>query len=80
MVINMYKYALVKTQEVVDETTKDVSTINVVDNIILWDGEATWTPPQNTQLINVEETQCEIGWTYENGLFTAPVVVEQPTT
>jgi hypothetical protein len=73
----MNKYALVKTQEVVDATTKNVSTINVVDNIILWDGETTWTPPQNMQLINVEETQCEIGWIYKNGVFAAPINTEQ---
>ena len=62
--IDMYKYALVTKQ-------------NVVDNIIIWDGEATWTPPENMQVINVENTQCEISWVYENGVFTAPLTTDQ---
>lgn len=78
--INMYKYALVKIQKIVDEETGNVTTTNVVDNVIVWDGETTWTPPENMQLINVENTRCGIGWTYENGVFIAPVIVEQQTT
>ena len=79
MVINMYKYALVKTKELIDEETGNVTTTDVVDNVVLWDGETAWTPPENTQVFNVENVRAGIGWIYENGVFTPPVTTNQTT-
>ena len=77
MVINMYKYALVKIKELIDEETGNVTTTNVVDNVIVWDGVTPWTPPENTEVFNVENVRAGIGYTYENGVFTAPLNTEQ---
>ena len=61
--IYMNKYALINNQ-------------NIVDNIVIWDGSDSWQPPQTMTCINVENTECGIGWTYDGSVFTAPVVVE----
>jgi hypothetical protein len=68
MVINMNRYALINNQ-------------NIVDNIILWDGSDSWTPPENMTCINVESIKCGIGWSYDGTVFTAPPEPEptQPT-
>lgn len=58
----MYKYALINNQ-------------NIVDNIILWDGETAWNPPSGLQPLNVENIECDIGWVYDGSVFTAPEVV-----
>lgn len=59
----MYKYALINNQ-------------NIVDNIVLWDGETVWTPPNKLQPINVENIECDIGWIYDGSVFTAPEIIE----
>lgn len=64
--INMHKYALVNNQ-------------NVVENIILWDGEAEWAPPEGMQLVNVENVDAGIGWKYENNVFVDPNQTQQST-
>jgi len=52
----------------------------VVDNIILWDEAAQWSPPEGMTMVKVEDIQCGIGWTYANDVFTdpTPVVTEDP--
>jgi len=71
MVINMYKYALVNTKT------------NIVDNTVMWDGGPDWTCPAGYEAINIENTIAGIGYSYANGVFTAPVevpvTVVQPT-
>ena len=64
----MNRYALINNQ-------------NIVDNIILWDGSDSWTPPENMTCINVESIECGIGWSYDGTVFTAPPEPEptQPT-
>lgn len=62
MVIYMYKYALINNQ-------------NIVQNVISWDGESNWTPPENMTCLNVENIECGIGWAYDGSVFTEPVVV-----
>jgi hypothetical protein len=48
----------------------------VVDNVILWDGVAEWTPPAGATVVALHaDEQCEIGWTYdakESPRFAAP--------
>jgi hypothetical protein len=41
---------------------------SLVENVVLWDGVATWTPPENSTmvLLNSEET-CEIGQHFDAG-------------
>ena len=58
----MYKYALINNQ-------------NIVENVISWDGESNWTPPENMTCLNVENVECGIGWSYDGSVFTEPVFV-----
>lgn len=58
----MQRYALINNQ-------------NIIDNIVSWDGESNWTPPENMTCVNVENIFCDIGWTYNGSVFTAPEVV-----
>jgi hypothetical protein len=58
----MYKYALINKQ-------------NIVENVISWDGESNWTPPENMTCLNVENIECGIGWSYDGSVFTEPVAV-----
>ena len=46
----------------------------MVVNVIVWDGEAEFTVPDNLQLINISDIseQPGIGWAYSDGVFTAP--------
>ncbi|MBW9433362.1 tail fiber assembly protein [Atlantibacter hermannii] len=47
---------------------------DVVVNVIEWDGEAEFTVPDNQQLINISDISEPpgIGWSYSDGVFTAP--------
>jgi hypothetical protein len=51
-----------------------------VINTILWDGEADWSPPANTEVVVIPEGATSIGngATYANGAFS-PAVVDAPT-
>ena len=45
----------------------------VVNNIVVWDGVTPYSP--NGTLVNLDgSSYVDIGYTYENGVFTAPVV------
>ena len=47
---------------------------NIVINIVNWDGVSNWTPPPNTQIINIPNNMSvKLGATYINGVFTNPV-------
>lgn len=52
----------------------------MVVNVIVWDGEAEFTVPDNHQLINISDIsdQPGIGWVYSDGVFTAPPTPERP--
>ena len=51
----------------------------MVVNVIVWDGEAEFTVPDNQQLINISDIseQPGIGWVYSDGVFTAPLPPER---
>lgn len=51
----------------------------MVVNVIVWDGEAEFTVPDNQQLINIPDIseQPGIGWAYSDGVFTAPLPPER---
>lgn len=51
----------------------------MVVNVIVWDGEAEFTVPDNQQLINISDIseQPGIGWAYSDGVFTAPLPPER---
>lgn len=55
--MTMQKYALV-----------DVS--GLVDNVVVWDGSASWAPPEDHTAI--QSDAASVGWTYVNGIFSAP--------
>ncbi|RXF67677.1 hypothetical protein [Hansschlegelia zhihuaiae] len=48
----------------------------VVDNVVLWDGEADWSPDGGDAVRCGDEV--EIGWTYEGGAFRAPPRPDAP--
>ncbi|MBB6320601.1 hypothetical protein [Paraburkholderia tropica] len=46
----------------------------VVINVIVWDGESEWSAPAGTSAIRIEAgVTAAIGYTYANGIFSAPV-------
>ncbi|WP_250393045.1 tail fiber assembly protein, partial [Escherichia coli] len=51
----------------------------MVVNVIVWDGEAEFTVPDNQQLINISDIseQPGIGWVYSDEGFTAPPTPER---
>ncbi len=51
----------------------------MVVNVIVWDGEAEFTVPDNLQLINISDIseQPGVGWAYSDGVFTAPLPPER---
>ena len=52
---------------IVDDATK------VVQNVIVWDGVTTFTPPTGTTLVNVDGIPCGPGWIEQpNGSFIPP--------
>jgi hypothetical protein len=53
----------VKTYAVINEQT------NIVENVILWDGESPWQPPAGTYVQSLEGTEAGIGWKFENETF-----------
>ena len=44
----------------------------IVNNIILWDESAQWSPPEGMTMVKVEEILCDLGWKYENESFSNP--------
>jgi hypothetical protein len=52
-----------------------IDTSGSVDNVISYDGVAPYTPPTGMTL--VQSDVAGIGWTYENGVFTAPVIPDE---
>jgi hypothetical protein len=44
----------------------------LVENIILWDEASEWSPPEGMSMVKVEDVVCNMGWKYENEVFTAP--------
>ena len=54
-----------------------------VINMVLWDGETNWTPPEGTFAIQVPDDQLEFvtfDWNYIDGEFVAPEPPEEPST
>lgn len=50
-----------------------INSDNIVVNVVLWDGESEWTPPEGYTLVDVTGIDCGIGDLYENETFTKPV-------
>lgn len=52
---------------IIEDSTK------VVQNIIIWDGVAPYTPPAGTTLVNVDGVFCGPGWIQQpDGSFLPP--------
>jgi hypothetical protein len=48
------------------------SNLNIVENVIVWDGATPWTPPSECYTIPVGNSGAGIGWSYIDGRFVAP--------
>jgi hypothetical protein len=45
----------------------------IVDNLILWDGGSSWSPPVGSEAIQLAEGQaCGIGWQWNGKDFVEP--------
>ena len=51
----------------------------IVENICLWDGNvrsdenpSAWEPPQDYELVDVEDIFCSIGWLWDGNVFVNP--------
>jgi hypothetical protein len=47
-----------------------INSENLVVNVIEWDGESDWQPPENHQVVLL--TEGGMGWSYINGVFVPP--------
>lgn len=56
-------------------TVKPYATVRVADglvtNVSVWDGVEPWEPPEDS--IAIQSDTAQIGWTYADGQFTAPL-------
>lgn len=43
----------------------------IVENVILWDGERPWQPPEGTTAVACA-TEVSIGWIYDGDAFQPP--------
>lgn len=48
----------------------------MVENVIRWDGEAEWSPPEGADLVALGEAAIGPGYTWDGAAFTAPPPVE----
>lgn len=48
---------------------------NIVVNVIMWDGQSNWRPPQGTVVVACTDGMCDIGDSCNptTGTFTKPV-------
>lgn len=53
-----------------------VDSDGVIVNMVVWDGESEWAPPAGTIAIDAGESSCAIGWTYKDGVFSAPPLTD----
>lgn len=50
-----------------------VDSTGTVTNIVEWDGQAAWAPPPGSTAVPIPAgSTVGAGWTYANGVFTAP--------
>lgn len=50
------------------------SATNMVENVIIWDGVAPWTPPDGYYVESIGDFGAGIGWSHIDGQFFAPPV------
>ena len=43
-----------------------------VENVVLWDGETEWTPPEGTELVALDGRPAGPGWSFDGTTFTPP--------
>lgn len=55
-----------------------IDTTNTVSNLIEWDGIEPYTPQQGFTILQVNDHQVNIGYTYVDGTFQAPIIEELP--
>jgi hypothetical protein len=50
-----------------------VDDAGIVQGVAVWDGKTEWQPPNGwTAILNPEDVCATVGWTYVNGVFSAP--------
>ena len=50
----------------------------IVEEVIIWDGKAKWSPPEGTICLSCEKQDAKIGDLYQNGEFVTPPPVREP--
>jgi len=55
-----------------------IDATSVVANLIEWDGIQPYTPQQGYTLLPVNDHQVNIGYTYVDGAFQAPIIEDTP--
>jgi len=50
----------------------------VVENTVTWDGITPYNPIGYEKIEILEGVECDIGYTYSEGVFTAPIIEETP--
>lgn len=50
------------------------SETNIVENVTLWDGVVSWTPPEGCYVQLLDNALAGIGWSFVNNQFVPPVI------
>lgn len=49
----------------------------LVENVVSWDGETDWTPPEGSDVVALHDRIAGPGWTYDGSTFTPPPAPEE---
>jgi len=55
-----------------------IDAVGNVINVVLWDGETDWSPPEGATVIKINGSGAGIGWTYKDGDFIQPTTPAIP--
>jgi len=55
-----------------------INSNNLIINVIIWDGQTSWQPPEDCIVVNIPENiSVKIGDTYVDGQFLSSVNLEE---
>ena len=51
-----------------------IDSSGLIVNVVVWDGQSEWSPPEGCMAVVIPDgAAADIGWTYSQGKFLAPV-------